>query len=305
MDGLKNRLKQIFNSGEARTFAIAEEVGKATGTRAFAKVRIADVLTIANSGISDDLYKYALSGHFDILVYKNDLPYLAIEFDGSGHDGKNDEKKESLCDLFGLPMVRVGPQHMDAVVFEDTAIAFFIWQLHCVDMFLEEYGNDPYETYDPLFFISVPGKTRSWPFAYRERWLGRLTKRFMESAECFGGDLRLSYEHGILQFNSSFGTWWNGGDFRSIVVQSVANDAVVWGEAELSLKVYGLDERRLAPFYEVSTFVQGMAAERMYYQALAFLAGKAKPTEMSFITDRIKIWEAEGFRLRIAANLQA
>jgi hypothetical protein len=103
MDRLKNRLKQIFNTGEARTFAIAEEVGKATGTRAFAKVRIADVITIANSGISDDLYKYALSGHFDILVYKNELPYLAIEFDGSGHDGKND-----VCFRQGCVVAKAG-----------------------------------------------------------------------------------------------------------------------------------------------------------------------------------------------------
>src|SRR6185437_1942975 len=121
MDRIKGRLKRIFNIGEAQTFAIAEEVGRATGTRAFAKIRIADVLTIANSGISDDLYKYALSGHFDVLVYQNEIPYLAIEFDGSGHGSKNDEKKNGLCDLFGLPMVRIGPQHIDAVVFEDTA----------------------------------------------------------------------------------------------------------------------------------------------------------------------------------------
>ena len=79
---------------------------------------------------------------------------------------------------------------------------------------------------------------------------------------------------------------------------------MVWGEAELSLKVYGLDERRHTPFCNVSTFVQGMAAERMYHQALDFMAGKSMPVEMSFITDRIKGWQAEGFRLRIAANLQ-
>jgi hypothetical protein len=303
VEKLKGRLKPIFNTGEARTFAIAEEVSKATGTRAFAKVRIADVITIQNSGIPDDFYKYALSGHFDVLVYKEEIPYLAIEFDGSGHSTKNDEKKERLCNLFELPMVRVGPQRINAVAFEDTAIAFFIWQLHCVDAFLEEYGNDPYEIYDPLFFISVPGRSRTWPFAYRERWLGRLTRRFKESVERFEGDLRQSYEHGILQFNHSFGTWWKEGEFRSIVAQKVTSDTVVWGEAGLSLKVYGLDDRRLGPFYEVSTFVQGMAAEQMYQQALKFLAGKAEPTKMSLIVERIKSWEAEGFRLRIAANL--
>jgi hypothetical protein len=302
MNNLKGRLKPIFNVSEARTFAIAEEVGRATGTKAFAKVRIADVLTIANSGISDDLYRYALSGHFDVLVYKDDIPYLAIEFDGGGHDNRNDEKKNSLCNLFGLPMVRIGPQHIDAVVFEDTAAAFFIWQLHCVDIFLEEFGNDPYEKYDPLFFLSVPGKARSWPFAYRERWLGKLTKRFKESAERFEGDLRISYEHGILQFDDGFGTWCREGKYRSIVAQKVTGDAVVWGEAELSLTAFGLDDRRLEPFHEVSTFVLGMAAERMYNHALDFLAGNAEPTDLKLIIGRIKKWEAEGFDLRIASN---
>ena len=289
--------------GEARTFAIAEEVSKATGTRAFAKVRIADVITIENSGISDDLYRYALSAHFDVLVCKdNHLPYLAIEFDGGGHSTRNDEKKETLCDLFGVPMVRVGPQHIDAAVFEDTAIAFFIWQLHCIDAFLVDYANDPYEVYDPLFFISVSGKSRTWPFAYRERWLSKLTRRFKEAQERFEGDLRNDYEHEILQFSSSFGTWRRHGEFRSVVAQKVASDAVVWGEAELGLKVYGLDEPRLSAFYEVSTFVQGMAAQRMYYQALEFLAGNIEPTKSSLIVEKVKSWEAEGFNLRIAGN---
>ena len=304
MEPLKNRLRPIFNIGERRTFAIADEVSKATGTQAFAKVRIADVVTIENSGIPDDLYRYALSAHFDVLVCKKDgTPYLAIEFDGGGHGTKNDEKKEKLCDLFGIPMVRVGPQHIAAAVFEDTAVAFFIWQLHCVDAFLAEYADDPYETYDPLFFIAIDGKSRKWPFAYRERWLGRLIRHFMESSERFEGALRDDYEHGLLQFASIFGTWQRGGEFRSFVAQKVASDAVVWGEAEVGLKVYGLHDRRLSNFYEVSTFVQGMAAERMYNHALEFLAEDREPTKWGVIAERIKRWQAEGFHMRLAGNL--
>jgi hypothetical protein len=290
--------------GERRTFDIADEVSKATGTQAFAKVRIADVVTIEKSGIPDDLYGYALAAHFDVLVCKEDgRPYLAIEFDGGGHSTKNDEKKEKLCDLFGIPMVRVGPQHINAAVFEDTAVAFFIWQMHCVDAFLAEYADDPYETYDPLFFISVSGKSRTWPFAYRERWLGRLTRRFQEALGRFDRDLRDSYEHGNLQFDSIFGTWQRGGEFRSFVAQKVASDAVVWGEAELGLKVYGLDEPRLSAFHEVSTFVQGMAAERMHNHALDFLAGNREPTDWDVVAERIKRWQAEGFNMRLAGNL--
>ena len=63
-------------------------------------------------------------------------------------------------------MIRVKESHLDAKVFEDTAVGFFIWQLVCVDAFLEQYEDDPYEDYDPFFFASIPGKDRSWPFAY-------------------------------------------------------------------------------------------------------------------------------------------
>lgn len=124
-----------------------------------------------------------------------------------------------------------------------------------------------------------------------------------ESPERFAGDLRLHYEHGLLQFDSIFGTWQRGGEFRSFVAQNVNRDAVVWGEAELGLKVYGLDGDRLSNFFEVSTFVQGMAAERMYHQALEFLVGSAQPTELKLLMEKIKSWEAEGFSLRIAGNL--
>ena len=102
---------------------------KATGTETFAKMRIADVIRITSSAISDSLYQYALSAHFDILVSKNNKAYLAIEFDGGGHDARNDARKAAICDFFKLPMIRIKESHLDAKVFEDTAVGFFIWQL--------------------------------------------------------------------------------------------------------------------------------------------------------------------------------
>src|SRR2546423_311569 len=184
---MEDRLKSLLNRGESAVLNIAQGVCKASGTELFAKMRIADAIRIDHSGISDTLYKYALSAHFDILVSKNNKAYLAIEFDGSGHDIRNDERKAAICDFFKLPMIRVKEFHLNAKMFEDTAVGFFIWQLFCVDAFLEQYGDDPYEVYDPAFFTSIPGKDRAFPFMYAERWRARLVRPFREAGSCFGG----------------------------------------------------------------------------------------------------------------------
>jgi len=124
---MEDRFRPLVNRGENAVLDVAQSICEATGTTPFAKIRIADAIRIEGSGISDSLYKYALMAHFDVLVSKNNRAYLAIEFDGSGHDARNDEKKAAICNFFNLPMIRVKESHLDAKVFEDTAVGFFIW----------------------------------------------------------------------------------------------------------------------------------------------------------------------------------
>jgi hypothetical protein len=83
-------LKPLLNRGERAVLNIAKSVCAATKTEANFKVRIADTVSIERSGIPDDLYHYALSAHFDVLVSKDNEAFLAIEFDGAGHDARND-----------------------------------------------------------------------------------------------------------------------------------------------------------------------------------------------------------------------
>jgi hypothetical protein len=71
----------------------------------------------------------------------------------------------------------------------------------------------------------------------------------------------------------------------------------VWGEAELDVSVFGLDEL----FHEMASFVEGMAAERMYNHALRVLSGTAEATPRESLTQKVKGWEAGGFQLRRAS----
>ena len=86
---------------------------------------------------------------------------------GKRDDSRNDALKASICDFFKLPMIRVKESHLDAKVFEDTAVGFFIWQLFCVDTFLADQEQDPDEIYDPLFYVSVQGKNTNLAFCIR------------------------------------------------------------------------------------------------------------------------------------------
>ena len=98
---MEDRFSPLVNRGENAVGC--RSICEATGTEAFAKIRIADAVRVEASGIPDSLYKYALMAHFDdILVSKNNKAYLAIEFDGIGYDGRNDKKKAAICNFFNL-----------------------------------------------------------------------------------------------------------------------------------------------------------------------------------------------------------
>jgi len=171
-------------------------------------------------------------------------------------------------------------------------------------MIFEHYESDPYEIYDPYFFTSIPGKDRSWPFAYAERWLARLERPFQEAGPRFGERMNGMYTHGILQFGSISCTYVRGSEYRSIFAQLVGDDLVVLGEAALTLEIHGLEGRRLECFLQITSFVQGLAAEQMCSNALLFLEGEnekvAVPRE--FIRTRAQEWEQQGFRLKLAMN---
>ena len=79
-----------------------------------AKVRMEDVIGV-RSGISGEarwkLRARVKSRHFDYLVVDGKgVPRVAVELDGSSHDGPTshaDRLKDGLCGATGLPLVRV------------------------------------------------------------------------------------------------------------------------------------------------------------------------------------------------------
>lgn len=81
------------------------------------KPRLADVVQIAGSGLSDEDYSYALSSHFDFVIERNNKMEFAIEFEGPGHifgprSLDNEARKNHICRRLGLPLIRIGTSYL-------------------------------------------------------------------------------------------------------------------------------------------------------------------------------------------------
>lgn len=105
-------LKRILNCPERITYHRLSEVCARHSAQVYVKVRLADVLPVEASGVSEGLYQFALQAHYDFVI--TDLaqnPLFAVEFDGPGHtypaQVERDAKKDELSRRFRLPLLRV------------------------------------------------------------------------------------------------------------------------------------------------------------------------------------------------------
>jgi len=163
--------KKIFNFHEEATNLRLNEVCGNYGAKAYPKVRVADVLLIENSGISNTEYSYALKAHFDFVVCdKEHMPQFAVEFDGPSHNKKSqkekDQLKNKLCDRFDFPLLRINSNHLPKKYREYDLLSWLAetWFLSIEFHQAQEAGHVPWdEPFDPMMFINLPGKRTKFP----------------------------------------------------------------------------------------------------------------------------------------------
>ena len=90
-----------MNCPERITYQRLSQVYARRAAQVNVKVRLADVLPIEGSGLSQDLYQFTLQAHYDFVI--TDLaqhPLFAVEFDGPSHDHPTqllrDDKKDEM-----------------------------------------------------------------------------------------------------------------------------------------------------------------------------------------------------------------
>ena len=114
-----DRRKNIYaNRYEKETDETLSKALKEFNAEVLKKVRVADVLDINKSGLTDEEYNYALKSHFDFSIVDEKGNFqFAVEFDEPYHNYDEDAKrrdtlKNAICEKLGLPLLRIDADYL-------------------------------------------------------------------------------------------------------------------------------------------------------------------------------------------------
>lgn len=164
-------LKKILNLHEEATNFRLREVCEKYGAYVCPKMRLADIFPIENSGISHKLYKYALQAHFDFLVTDSEhQPLFAVEFDGPSHKSMaqiiRDEKKNTLCEKFELPLLRIKASYLIRKYRNLDLLTWFLEHWFVLEAFIKGQENNNMlldEPFDSSLLSRLPGREERFP----------------------------------------------------------------------------------------------------------------------------------------------
>ena len=165
---MADRRRRILNLAERETAEELESVVYEHDCLVYKKVRVADVLDINRSGLSNQEYGYALKAHFDFVVARrrDTQALFAVEYDGPLHRSEEevqdrDRLKDGICDKLGLPLFRVDGEFVYQEVGRFRLLPLFIDVWFLGEAFYEQQveGGIPMdEDFDPYSVIGVSGK---------------------------------------------------------------------------------------------------------------------------------------------------
>ncbi|CBN55826.1 MULTISPECIES: DUF2726 domain-containing protein [Kamptonema] len=127
----------------------------------FSKVRLADILPVNKSGLSDNDFRFALQSHTDFLVTNSKYEVeFCVEFDGSSHNKpeqiRRDNQKNALFDYFKKTLLRITSKYLDPKYRGLDLLTYFVEVWFIKKHFYEsqERGDLPFdEIFDPAFIF--------------------------------------------------------------------------------------------------------------------------------------------------------
>lgn len=107
-------LRRLLNSSEEKMYHIMKRLleNKFQKYDIYPKIRVADVIKVEKSITGEKQFYYALSAHFDFIIFNKQtyMPVAAFEFDGPEHDKpeqrSKDDLKDELCKKNDFPISR-------------------------------------------------------------------------------------------------------------------------------------------------------------------------------------------------------
>jgi len=265
-----------MNRSEEATNSILRPLTEAWGAHAFPKVRLADVLPIENSGIDDQLFRFALQSHFDFIVTDDDLqPLFAVEFDGPTHDDKlqksRDINKNQLCERFNLPLLRVNARCLSENFRTMPVLAWFAnyWFAQRLIDDARQSGDVPYDAdIDPMLMVNMPGSHGKVPL-----WLTAETRsdfhRFRDQGKC------------IDPGPSSFVGLDASGNYRAISYMAITEDAGLVSETGMRSQQFP------APCDEL---VDAIAEHQVHADFISYLASGTGLLPIATIADKVRCY---------------
>jgi len=186
-----SNLKKILNLHEEATHLRLQEVCEKHGASIFSKVRLADILPIEGSGISDSEYKFALQSHFDFVVSDDaHTPLFAVEFDGSLHTKRKqqdrDKIKNQLCRKFDFPLLRINSNYLKKAYRGMDLLSWFVevWFAWVWFERAQASGEVPAdEIFMPQMMVNIPEYDKQFPL-----WLSAPIRNKIQKL-CFSGKI--------------------------------------------------------------------------------------------------------------------
>lgn len=281
-------MKKIFNYHEEVTHNKLRDICKQHGVSVYPKLRIADILPIEKSGISDTDYRFALQSHFDfVVVDSKHTPLFAVEFDGPTHNREEqksrDETKYRLCDRFEFPILRINARHLFDKYRNFDLLSWFVevWFLREAFFEAQEAGGVPWdESFDPMLFLSLPSRKEKFPL-----WL---------SAELRVKIQRLSESGRCLDFGPSE---WIGvdsqGNYHGISWLMIDDKSGVFANSAMRSQRFPIIESEILS--EILVF-------EIYKELNAVLEGQSKPLSLTQLDEIIKDY-SEKYKMRTCTGI--
>jgi hypothetical protein len=187
---------RLLNRYEEIVFDEISKVGQKYGLSVYPKVGLADVIDLDKIDIDYAHKSFGLRSHFDFIISRDYQPLYAVEFDGPSHSTdkqrERDTKKDRLCKLDGLPILRVNSRHITKDFGDLTLLAWIMetFEMQCGFYEAQESGQIPYdEPFDPFNLMTMKDGKFVHPL-----WLSQRHQR----------EMRTLHEQGLIQnFGSS------------------------------------------------------------------------------------------------------
>lgn len=198
---------RLLNRSEEIVFDEITAIGQRFGLAAYPKVRLADVIDLDTLPIDYAHKSFGLRSHFDFVIYRDYIPQYAVEFDGPSHfterQKERDQKKDHLCDLSRLPILRINSRHLTKDFGKITLLSWIIETYEMQSGFYEaqENGQIPWdEPFDPFTLMTLIDGKFEHPL-----WLSQSSRRQMHEL----------YRKGLIHNMGSSG--WIGENARGVM----------------------------------------------------------------------------------------